>query len=118
MAKLLIIEDSELVQKTYKRMFKTHEIQFVTTGLGAIQLLENGQYDAVISDGDLEDQLSGLDVWLWVQNNRKDLLPKFIFCSGNIHIGEYCEKQGIPFNDKSEPKALIETVNKMLEVAL
>ncbi len=116
MAKILIIEDSELVQKTYKRLLRDHELTIVDTGLAAMQLLESETFDVIISDGDLEGPLGGADVWAWVQNNRRDLIPKFMFCSGNGAIEKLSERWGIPYNDKTDPRAILTIVNNILEV--
>lgn len=117
MAKLLIIEDNKMLQKSYKRMLKQHEVEIVSTGLEAIQLLEGGQYDLIISDGDLEGPLSGSDVWLWAKRERHDLIAKFMFCSGNTDIEKFCTEKGIPFCEKGDTAPVKELINKMLEVS-
>lgn len=115
MANILVIEDDKLLQKSYRRMLRDHNLNVVDSGLEAMQLLERGKFDLVISDGDLRGSLSGIDVWKWVSNHRTDLLPKFIFCSGSMEVEKFCEKGNILFNDKTDPLALVERVNSLLE---
>lgn len=116
MAKLLIIEDNKMLQKSYSRMFKDHELEFVASGAAAIDLLSNKEYDLIVSDGDLEGPLTGVDVWKWAKRERSDLLVKFLFCSGSIDVEKFCKQFGIPFCEKGDVAPVQTLVNHMLEV--
>lgn len=118
MADILIIEDSELLQRAYRRLLRGHTLKIVDTGLEALKLLEDGKFDLIVSDGDLTGDLHGKDVWLWVKNNRPDLVNKFMFCSHNRDIADLCETEALPYNDKSDPLRLLNTVNDLLGAQL
>ncbi len=115
MAKFLIIEDNKMLHKMYRRLFKEHDLEFVETGLGAMNLLKEGQYDLIISDGELEGPLTGADVWMWAKREKSELIEKFFFCSGNVDIAKFCEDFGIPYCDKGDTQPIKEMVSKMLE---
>lgn len=115
MAKILIVEDNEQLHRMYRRQLRDHDLQIVVNGLKALELLEEGQYDLVISDGELEGPLTGVDIWEWVRAHRQDLLPKFILCSGSIEIAKFAESKGIKFNGKDSD--LFPTITNMLEAS-
>lgn len=119
MAKILLIEDSEMLQKSFRRVLRDHDLVVVSTGLDALQQLEVGQFDLVISDFDLEGPLNGEDVYLWVQTNRPDLLKRYIFCSANSRSEDICKRDGIPYLEKGDttPAMIRQTVARTLEAA-
>lgn len=83
MADILVIENDKLLQKALRRMLRGHAVVMVATGLDAIALLEDVEFDMVISDYDLDGPLTGEDVLKWVRLNKPDLVSKYTFCSGN-----------------------------------
>jgi CheY-like chemotaxis protein len=96
MANILLIENDARIQKIFKSVLKAHKITAVATGLAALEQLEEGKFDIVISDYDLDGPLSGEDVWLWVKNNRPDMTERYMFCSGNDKVETLCSDAGIP----------------------
>lgn len=110
MASILVIENDKLLQKAFRRMLKDHEVTMVATGLEAIAALEDGKFEAVVSDYDLDGPLTGNDVWKWVEVNRLDLIKRYGFCSGNEDAERLCKRAQIPYVDKPASTAQIQAL--------
>lgn len=83
MAKILLIDDDEQVLEIMTIFLERdqHEISTATDGNRGIRLLENQQFDLVITDV-IMPELDGLEVLMWLKLNKQSYHPKIIAISG------------------------------------
>lgn len=79
---ILIIEDDPTIRSILTRMLAKHNtVTAVANGRDAIAVLQQIAFDAVLSDYDLKDLVTGEDILVWIRNNQPELAEKFIFHS-------------------------------------
>jgi DNA-binding LytR/AlgR family response regulator len=84
MYNVLIVEDALLQAKVLEKIFKDNGAQNIViekTGAGAIQHLAKKQTDLALLDIDLADDISGIDVAMFIEQNCR--IP-YLFLSNNI----------------------------------
>jgi CheY-like chemotaxis protein len=83
MAKILLIDDDQQVLSVMTSFLgrEQHEILTATDGKQGIRLLENQQFDLVISDVIMPEK-DGLEVLMWLKLNKQSCHPKIIAISG------------------------------------
>ncbi len=86
--RVLLLEDEKHLQKATSRLirytFKTVAditIDVVDTAPKAIAMLQHFVYDFMLSDYNVTHGTGG-DVLLWIQDNQKHMVERFVFFSG------------------------------------
>lgn len=81
--KILICDDereiAHLHRLNLKQLTSAREIHIAHTGGEAAELLEYNQYDLILCDQNLGDELSGLDLLVWLR--KASLVTPFILCT-------------------------------------
>lgn len=86
-ARILVIDDDELVAKTASRVLG-HEHEVLTAGGGreAINvLLEDGDFDLVLCDL-MMPEMNGMELHAEVQHRRPELSERFVFITGGASV--------------------------------
>lgn len=84
MAKLMFVDDSEEVQKLYKRMGRGHETSVHSNPLEAIEQLETGsEPDLIVCDWDMGAH-RGDELYNWLKEHNPKLAQRFYFFTGSM----------------------------------
>ncbi len=83
--RILVIDDVEPVTKSVQRALRGHEVYRLHSGREAIALLTaDSDFDIIFCDI-LMGELSGIDVYRWVKENRPGLERNMVFMTGDIY---------------------------------
>jgi PAS domain S-box-containing protein len=84
--RVLVIDDEAMIRKVVRQVLgDDYEVEPVASGRAAIErLAEPGEVDVVLCDLSMPD-VSGADVYKWVEDNRPELCERMIFSSGANH---------------------------------
>lgn len=102
---VLVVEDDPDIKKMYPRVIRKAlpgaEVHVVDNYTAAIGYLESHDIALVVSDVDILGPRSGVDVFRWVEENRPNLVDRYIFVTGgNPHVKDihyrYMEKPFTP----------------------
>lgn len=104
-APILVIEDEPSVAVMVRKALESRGYAVIPSSSGAegLSLLERGEFRGVISDFRTPGGINGLEVREWVKENRPELLPRFIFITGdfaNRETEELLARSGTPFVEK------------------
>lgn len=81
MLKLLCVDDDESVRNVYGRLLRGHQVTVLSNPLDAICLLEiDSTFDKIFCDWEMGPHC-GVELYRWIEANRPDLLPRFVFVS-------------------------------------
>lgn len=87
-ARILFIEDEVSLHRAVRRVLREHELHFAESGREAMMLLEADQrFDLIVCDVVMPD-VSGVEVFLWVQRQHPELLPRLAFMTGGVRSDE------------------------------
>ena len=117
-ARVLVVDDEALVGRSIRRALRGHDVQVLSSGKEAIQMLTDVQpptHDVVFCDL-MMPEFSGMDVFEAVQRARPDVAKRFVFMTGGAFTprarrflesteNEWLEK---PF-DISQIRAMVES---------
>lgn len=114
MARLLIVEDDPLVQRTWMRAFRSHTCVVANNGLEALKCLnQQHTFDLIISDVDMP-LMNGIDFYRQLEQRFPEM--KLVFLTASNVAG--LEALGTPILSKDWPLAkILETVTLHLGVA-
>ena len=98
--RILIVEDEPVLRSLFTEaaLALGHAPTGAAQGKEAIQLLEKGAYDLVVSDIRMPG-LSGIELYAWIQTHRSDLAHRVLFTTGDAYDGptqEFLEKHQLP----------------------
>jgi DNA-binding NtrC family response regulator len=84
---VLIVDDEETLLSFLKMALERGGVKVVVSASGsdALQLLEQGEFAAIVSDLRMPDGIGGAEIYDWVRENRPELSSRFLFMTGNIH---------------------------------
>ncbi len=117
--RVLFIDDEENLRDFVTRALKKKGISVsaVSNGKEAIKLIEQNDFDVIISDIKMP-VMNGLEVGKWLKKNKPGYLKKFILATGviDIEIEDYCAQYGCrkilkPYNANEVFKVIGEVVN-------
>jgi CheY-like chemotaxis protein len=81
-ARILAVDDEEMVLRVLNRVLREHEMVCVTSAEQALDLLEAGQtFDAIMSDV-MMPGMTGMDFYQALRVRFPDLLRRLVFMSG------------------------------------
>ena len=117
---ILLVEDEPAVMELMRSALERSGYSTVPAGSGveALKLLAAGEYRGVITDMKTPGGVSGADVHAWIGANRRDLVSRVIFVTGDT-ISEdtvaVLEHTGAPCVEKPfRMQQLIGVVEKVL----
>ncbi|MDX2094163.1 MAG: PAS domain S-box protein [Kofleriaceae bacterium] len=84
--RVLVVDDEAMIRKVVRQVLgEDYEVEPVASGRAAIErLAQSGDVDVVLCDLSMPD-VSGVDVYKWVEENRPELCERMIFSSGANH---------------------------------
>ena len=120
MAKILIVEDDELLRTLYSDVLKAegHEIQSAQDGDEALKKIQIGGWDLILLDIILP-KINGLDIMKKVLENPPSNPNKCVVFLTNLDRGDEIEQtkklgQGYIIKSQINPDDLIREVNRYL----
>jgi len=83
---VLLIEDEPAVMDFVRSALERNGYRVVCadSGVDALQMLENGEFQGVISDMRTPGGVDGAQVHAWIAANRPELASKLVFITGDI----------------------------------
>ena len=104
-APVLLIEDEPAVMAYVCAALERSGYQVVTapSGADALRLLENGNFQGVVSDMRTPGGVDGAQVHAWIATHRPELATKVVFITGDIANEETVatlQKTGAPCVEK------------------
>ena len=104
-APVLLIEDEPAVMAYVCAALERSGYQVVTapSGADALRLLENGNFQGVVSDMRTPGGVDGAQVHAWIATHRPELASKVVFITGDIAHEETVatlQKTGAPCVEK------------------
>lgn len=98
--RVLIIDDDPLVANSLRRLLANREVQIAESGRRGIEMLrENDRFEVVLCDL-MMPEVSGMDVYETVLEERPDIAERFIFMTG----GAFTERARAFLDRVSNPK--------------
>jgi signal transduction histidine kinase len=87
-ARVVVVDDEPLVGRSIRRALRGHHIEVFSSGTEAIERLCSGEpFDVVFCDL-MMPEVSGMDVFKRVTNQRPDLASRFVFMTGGAFTPE------------------------------
>ena len=85
--RVLVIDDEAMIRKVVRQVLgDDYDVELVGSGRAAIARLgEPGDLDLVLCDLSMPD-VSGMDVYRWMEQHRPELCERMIFASGADHV--------------------------------
>lgn len=81
-ARVLVVDDEPLIASSLKRTLRDHDVTVVSSGRGAIEVLEGDHgFDLVFCDL-MMPELTGMDVYEWLQRARPGMEARMVFITG------------------------------------
>lgn len=116
--KVLVVDDEAPVRDWLTGMLLRHKVFAVGAGSvrEAIQYLQNGSFDAVVSDYKMPEK-DGIDLYCWLTEQRPDTAKHFMFLTGAVEprLMELCEGQKLTALIKPvDEEAIIAAIAQML----
>ena len=121
---VLLIEDEPAVMAYVRAVLERSGYSVVCTesGVDALRLLEQGEFQGVVSDMRTPGGVDGGDVYAWIAEHRPQLAPRLVFITGDIANEETVatlQKTGAPCVEKPfRVKQFISVVEKTMGKAL
>jgi CheY-like chemotaxis protein len=116
---ILVVEDEEVLLSFLKTALERGGVKAVgaASASEALQLLEHGDFAAVVSDLRMPGAAGGAEIYDWVRQNRPQLSSRFLFITGNVsdpYAEQVRERTGALFIEKPFRIALlIELIRKV-----
>jgi len=117
---ILLVEDEPAVMELMRTALERSGYSTVpaSSGVEALKLLATGEYLGVITDMKTPGGVSGADVHAWIGANRRDLVSRVIFVTGDTvseDTAAVLEHTGAPCVEKPfRMQQLIGLVEKVL----
>ncbi|HVP63635.1 MAG TPA: response regulator [candidate division Zixibacteria bacterium] len=104
-APVLVIEDEPSVMAYVKAALRRSgfEVECAESGVRALELLADRDYQAVVTDMRMPGGVDGADVYQWLMNNRQDLAKRLLFITGdtvNEETATTLRRTGVPCVEK------------------
>jgi CheY-like chemotaxis protein len=114
----LVIEDEPSISILCERVLtkEGYTVDPVNNGIDAEKMVEEHYYDLILCDIRLPE-VSGIDFYVWLQQEHSRLAKNVVFMTGSVMGGEsvlFLEKSGRPHILKPfRPDDLLETIKKL-----
>jgi CheY-like chemotaxis protein len=87
-ATVLVVDDEEVIGIVIRRVLAAHDVTFVETAQGALELLASGkQFDVVFSDL-MMPGMSGMELYREIVRLHPKIAPRVVFLSGGAFTPE------------------------------
>ena len=87
-ARILIVDDETQILRAITRALKTYDLTTAEHGRQALDILAKGEdFDLILCDLVMRD-VSGIDVYRWLMDNRPQLLDRLIFVTAGTFTDE------------------------------
>ena len=87
-ARILVIDDEEPILASLRLALRRYQVIALNQPREALDRLENGEkFDLILCDLIMPD-VTGIEIYRWLQRNRKDLLPQIMFMTGGAFTPE------------------------------
>ncbi len=100
--RVLVVDDTEPVGRSIAALLRGHEVQVTNSGNQALEYLERGRFDVVISDV-MMPQMTGVELYERAIAQRNELARRWIFVTGGTlteDIDRALERIGAPIVTK------------------
>lgn len=99
--KALIVEDERSISNLCERVLSSegYEVDVVEDGRAAGTAIGNTEYQLILLDIRLPVE-SGIDLYIWMQQEQPDMAKKVIFMTGSVLGGDsvvFLERSGRPY---------------------
>jgi two-component system, cell cycle response regulator DivK len=117
---VLVIEDERFLLSYFQSALERGGVRTVgaSSGSEALDLLQRGEFAAIVSDLRLTGAIDGAEIFEWVRRHRPELSHRFLFVTGDLHApsaAEVRERTGAIFLEKPfRPGQMVEMVKKMM----
>jgi DNA-binding response OmpR family regulator len=118
---LLLIEDEVTVQSFLRLALEKNGFTCVLapSGVEGLKMLQEGEFDGVISDMRTPGGVNGADVHAWLTANRPELARHMMFITGDIvneETANILEQTGVPYIEKPfRIRELVEAVERLFQ---
>jgi len=87
--RILVIDDIKPIVNSIERALRGHEVHAASSGKEAVALLEkDSDFDIIFCDL-MMSEMSGIDVYRWVRDNRPGLERDIVFMTGHIYADAF-----------------------------
>jgi PAS domain S-box-containing protein len=118
--RVLVVDDTEPVARSIAALLRDHEVQITSSGAQALEHLERGRFDVVISDV-MMPQMTGIELFERAIEVRAELARRWIFVTGGTlteDIDAALERIGAPIVTKPIARSdLLEAVASRVRAA-
>ena len=117
---VLVIEDEPTLLAYFQSVLRRGGVKTIgaISGSDALDLLQQGEFAAIVSDLRLSGAIGGAEIFDWVGRNRPYLSHRFLFVTGDLHAphaAEVRERTGAIFLEKPfRAGQMVEMVRKMM----
>ncbi len=118
--KVLVVDDEAPVKEWLTGMLLRNKVFAVGAGIAreAIDYLQNGSFDAVVSDFKMPE-MDGIAFYDWLAQHQPEMTGRFIFLSGAVEnrLFAFCEEKGLtalikPVGEEAIIGAIAQSVSK------
>ena len=117
--RVLIVDDDEAVAGMLQNLVRRQlacDVECVSDGQCAIECLQQGSFDLVISDVRMP-RVNGLRLLCWIREHQPEIAGRFFFITGDagsIDLNEEIESVGVPVLRKPFPMEVLLTQCRLL----
>lgn len=120
MPRILIVEDDELVRRTFQRWLRSvpaADVLYAEDGEQALSCLREGVFDLIVSDVDMP-RMNGLQLLKCITVEYPEMLAKFVFFTSSLNGPLTMAGVKIPVFDKAEFRAIRTIIAQDLKPAV
>ena len=121
MNRILVVDDEPFITQMLGRMLKNHDVTTATSGVAALELLENGAEFGVVLCDLMMPELTGMELYDRVKVDNPGLAERFVFMTGGTfypEVREFVARGERPCLDKPFDRGLLlETIDEVLPPA-
>ena len=114
--KVLVVDDEPLIGTTLRILLDDHDVQVATSGTAARDLLAGGaSFDVILCDLMLDD-VSGMEIARWLEQERPDVVDRVVFMTGGAFTTEARDfLRNVPRHRQLEKPFSAEEIHRLLE---
>ncbi|MEM9461990.1 MAG: response regulator [Myxococcota bacterium] len=121
MNRILVVDDEPFITQMLGRMLKQHDVTTATSGVAALELLENDAEFGVVLCDLMMPEITGMDLYDRVKVDNPGLAARFVFMTGGAfypEVREFVARKERPCLGKPfDRNLLLETIDEVLPSA-